>query len=224
MQLDEQPLDSSIGNKTSDSLKTANTHTSQKKGPMEDRSNTSHLKDNIQPFAHKSTYPAPTFTPATSDERVLPKIIPPTRVDKEPLHTRLEITPPAEVASGTQVQENANGRKDMDVDEEPMPGRPHTPVRQPAVITPPQTTVEPPPLIQPSHEALELPAPFLPPLAESPMIYTTELSEAERGMTVEEYIRYEMTRELERLRLDGQRTIENFRNHAAEVRARIEAL
>ncbi len=56
------------------------------------------------------------------------------------------------------------------------------------------------------------------------MKYTTELSEAERAMTVEEYIRYEMTRELEHLRLDGQRTIETFRAHAAEVRARIEAL
>ncbi|THH09571.1 hypothetical protein EW145_g1910 [Phellinidium pouzarii] len=65
---------------------------------------------------------------------------------------------------------------------------------------------------------------FLPPLATSPLEYASRLTDSERAMTVEQWIRHEMVLQHERLRADGERRIEAFRVHAIEVRARIEAL
>jgi len=211
MQVDEQPLERSIE-------QTAN----------------GNLTDNVQPpVAQKSAHLVPAHSFTTSDKIATPEVPSTAHVSGESLLGRPGIARPADVVvsnTGEQPEEQGRltGRNDMDVDDDVIVGPPKTPPRQSIASTPPQTAVhwQPPTMIptQNTTGSLDLPTPFLPALAESPMKYTTELSEAERAMTVEEYIRYEMTRELEHLRLDGQRTIETFRTHAAEVRARIEAL
>ena len=65
---------------------------------------------------------------------------------------------------------------------------------------------------------------FLPPLANQPVRIIAELSEEERSMTVEQWIRYEMTTQYEKLKEDGERRIDEFLERAAETRRQIEAL
>ncbi|KAH8110315.1 hypothetical protein DFH11DRAFT_799887 [Phellopilus nigrolimitatus] len=75
----------------------------------------------------------------------------------------------------------------------------------------------------PAHDASALSL-FLPPLASTPLEHTARLTDAERTLTVEQWIRHEMERQYEQLRVDGERRIEAFKTMAAEVRMRIEAL
>ena len=58
----------------------------------------------------------------------------------------------------------------------------------------------------------------------SERVEVPSLTDAERSMTVEEWIRHEMAVQHEKLRQDGEMRIQLFREMAAQVRARIEAL
>jgi hypothetical protein len=62
------------------------------------------------------------------------------------------------------------------------------------------------------------------PLMEEDRVEIPPLTEAEKSMTVEEWIRAEMQRQFEKLQLDGEMAIERFRLRAQEVRQRISAL
>ncbi|KAI5119385.1 hypothetical protein M0805_001059 [Coniferiporia weirii] len=105
------------------------------------------------------------------------------------------------------------------------------------VIAPPVTVIAPPvtdtttitdtTAFQASVLAEAGPSPlalFLPLLATAPFEYAARLTDAERAMTVEQWIRHEMAYQHDRLRADGEHRIAAFRTRAAEVRARIEAL
>ncbi|OCB91761.1 hypothetical protein A7U60_g961 [Sanghuangporus baumii] len=65
---------------------------------------------------------------------------------------------------------------------------------------------------------------FLPPLANAPIPVVSALTEEERNMTVEQWIRHEMTVQYQRLKEDGERRIRAFLEKAEETRRRIEAL
>lgn len=68
------------------------------------------------------------------------------------------------------------------------------------------------------------PIPFTPALATIPMQHVSTLTPEERNMTVEQWIRHEMTLQYEQLKRDGERSIEAFKERAREVRSVIEAL
>jgi hypothetical protein len=68
-----------------------------------------------------------------------------------------------------------------------------------------------------------------PPLVEPPRPLLTEntitvLTEEERAMTVEQWIRHEMDRHYELLKNDGRRKIDAFKERAAEIARHIESL
>ena len=65
---------------------------------------------------------------------------------------------------------------------------------------------------------------FLPPLATSPIKAIDRLTEEERTMTVEQWIRHEMNIQYQALKRDGELRIEAFKRYAAEVREQIENL
>ena len=65
---------------------------------------------------------------------------------------------------------------------------------------------------------------FIPPLADNPMVFASQLTNEEREMTVEQWIRHEMQLQYEQLKRDGERRIEEFKSMARDVRTRIEAL
>ncbi|KAL5514163.1 hypothetical protein ACEPAG_2251 [Sanghuangporus baumii] len=65
---------------------------------------------------------------------------------------------------------------------------------------------------------------FLPPLANAPIPVITALTEEERSMTVEQWIRHEMAVQYQRLKEDGERRIRAFLEKAEETRRQIEAL
>ena len=65
---------------------------------------------------------------------------------------------------------------------------------------------------------------FLPPLANSPIPVIAELTEEERVMTVEQWIRHEMTMQYQRLKEDGEKRICAFLEKAEDMRRQIEAL
>ena len=65
---------------------------------------------------------------------------------------------------------------------------------------------------------------FLPPLALLPIPHIVSLSEAEQDMTVEAWIRHEISLQYEQLKSDGERRIDAFKGRAEEVRRRIDAL
>ena len=64
---------------------------------------------------------------------------------------------------------------------------------------------------------------FIPPLANSPLVIN-ELTEEERNMTVEQWIRHEIANQYQRLKEDGERRIRQFLEKAEETRRQIEAL
>jgi hypothetical protein len=78
----------------------------------------------------------------------------------------------------------------------------------------------PPSPAQPSSQVQT----FLPPLALLPIPHIVSLSETEQDMTVEEWIRNEISLQYEQLKSDGERRIDAFRERAEEVRRRIDAL
>lgn len=51
-----------------------------------------------------------------------------------------------------------------------------------------------------------------------------ELTEEERAMTVEQWLRHEIETQYEELKREGERRIKEFREQAEEKRKRIEAL
>ncbi|EJD05359.1 uncharacterized protein FOMMEDRAFT_165810 [Fomitiporia mediterranea MF3/22] len=65
---------------------------------------------------------------------------------------------------------------------------------------------------------------FLPPLADKPIQTLTALTEEERAMTVEQWIRHEMAVQYQRLKEDGERRIQAFLEKAEETKRQIEAL
>jgi hypothetical protein len=65
---------------------------------------------------------------------------------------------------------------------------------------------------------------LIPPLAQFAPSALTGLTEIERGMTVEEWIRTEIEREYQLLKADGERRIADFKRRAVEARTIIEAL
>ncbi|TDL24666.1 BIR-domain-containing protein [Rickenella mellea] len=118
----------------------------------------------------------------------------------------------------------------MQVDEPPTPP-PRPPNPEPTDLSEPATPLDPPvveniatPIEYADIAPPESPALFVPPLASFPMRQISGLSEEERSMTVEQWIRYEMDLQYEQLKRDGERRIEAFKQRAAEVRLRIEAL
>lgn len=117
--------------------------------------------------------------------------------------------------------------------EKPPDLRPATPPRQTGIqdmpassllppVTPQPPTPPPPP---PPDIEDEFPS-RLPvfPLADPERVETSVLTEEERNMTVEQWIRHEMDRQYEILKTDGERRIEEFHERAAEVRRQIELL
>ncbi|KAL5477005.1 hypothetical protein ACEPAI_3192 [Sanghuangporus weigelae] len=65
---------------------------------------------------------------------------------------------------------------------------------------------------------------FLPPLANAPIPVITALTEEERNMTVEQWIRHEMAVQYQQLKEDGERRIRAFLEKAEVTRRQIEAL
>ncbi|KAL5514491.1 hypothetical protein ACEPAG_2580 [Sanghuangporus baumii] len=65
---------------------------------------------------------------------------------------------------------------------------------------------------------------FLPPLANAPIPVITALTEEERDMTVEQWIRHEMAVQYQQLKEDGERRIRAFLERAEVTRRQIEAL
>lgn len=65
---------------------------------------------------------------------------------------------------------------------------------------------------------------FLPPLALAPIPHIVSLSDSEQDMTVEQWIRHEISVQYEQLKGDGEKRIDAFRERAEEVRKRINAL
>ena len=61
-------------------------------------------------------------------------------------------------------------------------------------------------------------------LSSVPLPYISSLTDEERAMTVEQWIRHEMEMQYEQLKRDGETWIEEFKRRAGEVRKRIEAL
>jgi len=99
---------------------------------------------------------------------------------------------------------------------------PKTPERPKGRVSPPkEVTIEAPmPLTE--KEATE--PPFVPALSKLPFIPITTLSEAELDMTVEDWIRYQIDAEFDKLRRDGERELERFRKKAEDTRKIIESL
>ncbi|KAF9487432.1 hypothetical protein BDN71DRAFT_1458516 [Pleurotus eryngii] len=96
------------------------------------------------------------------------------------------------------------------------PPRPDVPLEADMNGSPqPDTTVDAPLLPLPS---------FHPPLSAMPFQQLDQLTEAELDMTVEEWIRYQMSIEYGKFRRDGEREIDRFKERAEEVRRAIAAL
>lgn len=92
--------------------------------------------------------------------------------------------------------------------------------------SPPKPAPEPlpSPAVKPQPEDRPAPPSYMFPLAKFSMENISALSEEERAMTVEQYIRHEMARQYEELKRDGERRIEAFKEEAREMRRKIEAL
>ena len=99
---------------------------------------------------------------------------------------------------------------------------PKTPERPKGRVSPPKEVTIEAPTPQTEKEATELP--FVPALSKLPFIPITTLSEAELDMTVEDWIRYQMDAEFDKLRRDGERELERFRKKAEDTRKIIESL
>ncbi len=147
MQVDEQPLERSIEQTANGTSKARKPISGQRKSPMEDRSNTSHLTDSVQPpVAQKSAHLVPMHSSTTSDKIATPEVPSTAHVSGESLFGRPGIARPAAVVvsdTGEQPEEQGRltGRNDMDVDDDVIVDLPKTPPRQPIASTPPQTAV-----------------------------------------------------------------------------------
>ena len=62
------------------------------------------------------------------------------------------------------------------------------------------------------------------PLTNGQQIEIPELNEEERNMTVEQWVRYEIERQVQALKRDGEAKIKEFQRKCEEARKRIEAL
>ncbi|KIL69179.1 hypothetical protein M378DRAFT_769312 [Amanita muscaria Koide BX008] len=72
---------------------------------------------------------------------------------------------------------------------------------------------------------LKTPEPqILPPLSRIPFMPLQTLTDAELHMTVEEWIRYQMEVEFDKLKRDGEKEMARFKARAEEVRKMIESL
>lgn len=125
----------------------------------------------------------------------------------------------------------------LPAEHEPTPP-PAPPASIPTPSTPPPTDADTgtPPPASPSAAANEKEtttntntntnplALFIPPLASAPLALAQALTDAERAMTVEQWIRHEMDVQYAALQHDGEARIAAFRAAAEEVRRQIEAL
>jgi hypothetical protein len=99
---------------------------------------------------------------------------------------------------------------------------PKTPERPKGRVSPPkEVSIEAPAPLTEKDAAEPL---FVPALSKLPFIPITMLSEAELDMTVEDWIRYQMDAEFDKLRRDGERELERFRKKAEDTRKIIESL
>lgn len=78
--------------------------------------------------------------------------------------------------------------------------------------------------ITPSGMDIDSSMPIIAPLATVSEKTIMDLSEEERAMTVEEWIRHEIELHYEQLRLDGEKKIEAFKQKAREIRAQIASM
>ncbi|KAF8582583.1 hypothetical protein K439DRAFT_1635237 [Ramaria rubella] len=92
-------------------------------------------------------------------------------------------------------------------------------IEEAAPVPPPST---PPPCIAPIAKSTFPSVVKFPQLVPDDTI--TSLSEAERAMTVEQWIRHEMDHQYERLKSDGRQKIDAFKARALEVAKQIETL
>jgi hypothetical protein len=99
---------------------------------------------------------------------------------------------------------------------------PKTPERPKVRVSPPKEVSIAAPSPPTEKEAAE--PLFFPALSKLPFIPITTLSEAELDMTVEDWIRYQMDAEFDKLRRDGERELERFRKKAEDTRKIIESL
>ena len=99
--------------------------------------------------------------------------------------------------------------------------QPTTIVEPASVPIAPETTPEHPSDTH-TKDPISPSASFVPPLAIAPVYKIDSLDERELDMTVEEWIRYEMGKQYEQFKLDGERTINMFKEKASGVRQTIE--
>jgi hypothetical protein len=147
---------------------------------------------------------------------------PPSRQASERPVTPAPPPPPAPEADDDVNMDMAEDDACPGVDGNTTYDLPKTPERPKARVSPPkEITVEAPtPLTE--KEATE--PLFVPALSKLPFIPITTLSEAELDMTVEDWIRYQMDAEFDKLRRDGERELERFRKKAEDTRKIIESL
>ncbi len=112
----------------------------------------------------------------------------------------------------------------LDTEEDVRPGiSPPIPQTPPRPDVPLEADVNGSP--EPDADAPLPPLPsFHPPLSTMPFQQLDQLTEAELDMTVEEWIRYQMSIEYGKFKRDGEREINRFKERAEEVRRAIAAL
>ena len=142
-------------------------------------------------------------------------------------------SPSEDVPEDPQAEQGRAPELDEHMEDEPLPAEilppPFTPPPLPRSSSPAQIVHvdhpangdlhSPPPPRPPS----DLPT-FLPPLALMPIPHIVSLTNAEQDMTVEQWIRHEISVQYEQLKGDGEKRIDAFRERAQEVRMRIDAL
>ncbi|KAF4576991.1 hypothetical protein EYR36_004975 [Pleurotus pulmonarius] len=141
-----------------------------------------------------------------------------------PLPPKNEQTPLTDVQmADDRVIAKGSGMK-LDTEEDIRPGiSPPIPQTPPRPDVPLEAGVNGSP--EPDADAPLPPLPsFHPPLSTMPFQQLDQLTEAELDMTVEEWIRYQMSIEYGKFKRDGEREINRFKERAEEVRRAIAAL
>ncbi|KIM44445.1 hypothetical protein M413DRAFT_442427 [Hebeloma cylindrosporum] len=152
----------------------------------------------------------------TAIEAVQPQAVkPPPRQASERPVTPAPPPPPAPLADDDVNMDVAEDDAHPVIDDNVAYEPPRTPVRSKGRVSPPKE-------IRIEKEATE--PPFVPALSKLPFIPITTLSEAELDMTVEDWIRYQMDAEFDKLRRDGERELQRFRKKAEDTRKIIESL
>lgn len=146
---------------------------------------------------------------------------PPSKQTSERLVTPAPAPPPAPEADDDVNMDMAEDGAHPGVDGNTTYDLPKTPERPKGRVSPHEVSIEAP--APPTEKDAAEPL-FVPALSKLPFIPITTLSEAELDMTVEDWIRYQMDAEFDKLRRDGERELERFRKKAEDTRKIIESL